>query len=86
MTRAAVPEVQPFSEEVVITLIRYSDEDRRKMREEAAEQRESNAEWDRLCLKYAQIAPIQTTPAEIERERRLMRIRQSLQIRPCGEA
>jgi hypothetical protein len=69
-----------------MALIRYSDEDRRRMREHADEQREIHAEWDRLCLKYAEVAHNPTTPAEIERERRLMRVRQSLQIRPHGES
>lgn len=68
-----------------MVLIRYSDDDRRRMREQAAEQREISAEWDRLCLKYAEVAPIPSTSVAIEREGRLTRVRESLQIRSHGE-
>lgn len=66
-------------------MIRYSNDDRRRMHEEAAEQGEIHAELDRLTAKYAQLARIPTTQAEIDREQRLTRVRESLQIRPHGD-
>jgi len=67
-----------------MTLIRYNDDDRRRMRTEAAEQAETLAELDRLSAEYAGIAYRPTTPAEIERERKLAQVRERLHMRPLG--
>lgn len=65
-----------------MTIRWFTDEDRERMRKEAAEHAEIRAELDRLHRKYARIAHRPTTPAEVEKERRLMRMHATLQIRP----
>ena len=66
-------------------MIRYSDEDRRRMRAEKVEQAEIDAELTRLRDKYARIARRPANAAEVERMRRLTRVRDTLQIRPYGD-
>ena len=66
-------------------MIRFSDEDRRRMRAEQAERADINAELIRLHHKYARIARRPANAAEVERVRRLTRVREKLQIRPHGD-
>ena len=66
-------------------MIRFSDEDRRRMRAERAEQADIDAELTRLHDKYARIARRPANAAEVERMRRLTRVRENLQIRPHGD-
>jgi len=67
-----------------MTFIRYGDDDRRRLREEAAEQAEIGAEYLRICRKYAGVARRPTDEAE-ERHWRLLLTRERLQIRPYGD-
>ena len=50
-----------------MAVIRYSDEDRRRMRAEQIEQAEISAELARLHAKYARIAHRPASAAEAER-------------------
>jgi hypothetical protein len=68
-----------------MAMIRYSDEDRRRMRAEKIEQAEIDAELTRLYDLYARIARPPANAAEAERMRRLTRVQETLQIRPYGD-
>jgi hypothetical protein len=63
-------------------MIRYSDDDRRRMREEAAEQAEVSAEYYRIRMKYAGVAKRPTTPAEQEEVLRQIRLHERLYRHP----
>ena len=67
-------------------MIRYSDDDRRRMRAEKIEQAEIDAELTRIRDKHARIARRPAGAAEAERMRRLSRVRDTLQLRPYGDS
>jgi hypothetical protein len=49
-----------------VTIRWFTDEDRERMRREAADAAEIGAEYDRICMKYARIASREPIPVDLD--------------------